>query len=70
MKTFLIVAVFLLILWQLGASLYHMMNDKGQSDKTAKALTRRVALSVGLILCIVAAHYLGLLEFHGVGRAP
>lgn len=70
MKTFLIVAVFLLILWQLGASLYHMMNDKGQSDKTAKALTRRVALSVGLILCIILAHYLGYLDFHGVGRAP
>lgn len=70
MKTFLIVAVFLLILWQLGASLYYLMNDKGETNRTAKALTRRVALSVGLILFLVLAHYMGWIQFHGVGRNP
>ena len=70
MKTFLIVAVFLLILWQLGASLYYLMNDKGETNRTAKALTRRVALSIGLILFLVLANYMGWIEFHGVGRAP
>lgn len=70
MKTFLIVAVFLLILWQLGASLYYLMNDKGETNRTAKALTRRVALSVGLILFLVLSHYMGWIQFHGVGRNP
>lgn len=70
MKTLVIVAVFLLILWQLGAALYYMMTDKGNTDRAAKALTRRIALSVGLIVMVIAAHQLGWIDFHGVGRAP
>lgn len=70
MKTLIIVAVFLTILWQLGAGLYYLMNDKGESNRTAKALTRRIAISFGLILAIVIAHKMGYPIFHGVGRNP
>lgn len=70
MKTLLIIAVLILILWNLGAGLYYMMVDKGESKRTVNALTRRVALSVALIIGVVIAAKMGWIEFHGVGRNP
>ncbi|MGH8072751.1 twin transmembrane helix small protein [Lysobacter sp. F60174L2] len=66
MKTLLIVAFLILILWNLGAGLYYMLVDKGESKRTVNALTRRIVLSIALILLIVLAHKLGWIEFHGV----
>lgn len=68
MKTLIIVGVLILILWNLGAGLYYMLVDKGESKRTVNALTRRVALSIALILGIVIAAKMGWIEFHGVGR--
>ncbi|GAB3755738.1 twin transmembrane helix small protein [Lysobacter olei] len=68
MKTLIIVGVLILILWNLGAGLYYMLVDKGESKRTVNALTKRVALSVSLILGIVVAAQMGWIEFHGVGR--
>lgn len=68
MKTLIIVGVLILILWNLGAGLYYMLVDKGESKRTVNALTKRVALSVTLILGIVVAAQMGWIEFHGVGR--
>lgn len=69
-KTLLIIAVLILILWNLGAGLYYMMVDKGESKRTVNALTRRIALSVALILGVIIAAKMGWIEFHGVGRNP
>lgn len=55
-----------LILYNLGAGLYYMIVDDGSSGRTVKALTRRIALSVILILGVVIAAATGLIEFHGV----
>ena len=60
MKTLLIIAFLILILWNLGAGLYYMMVDKGKTKRTVNALTRRIALSVALILLVVAGHLHGL----------
>ena len=49
-----------------GAGLYYMLVDKGESKRTVNALTRRIVLSIALILLIVLAHKLGWIEFHGV----
>ena len=68
MKTLVIVAVLILILWNLGAGLYYMLVDKGESKRTVHALTRRVALSVALILGVAFAAYMGWIEPPGVGR--
>jgi succinate dehydrogenase/fumarate reductase cytochrome b subunit len=69
-KTLLIIAVLILILWNLGAGLYYMLVDKGESKRTVNALTRRVALSIALIIGVVIAAKMGWIEFHGVGRNP
>ena len=53
--TVLIVVFFLAIVYNLGAGLYFMMTDKGGTDRTLKALTRRIAISVGLILLVMFA---------------
>ena len=48
----------------------YMMVDKGESKRTVNALTRRVALSIALIIGVVIAAKMGWIEFHGVGRNP
>jgi len=70
LKTLLIVAVLILILWNLGAGLYYMLVDKGTTKRTVNALTRRIALSVALILFVALAIYMGWITPHGIGRAP
>lgn len=68
LKTLLIVAFLILILWNLGAGLYYMLVDKGQTKRTVNALTRRIGLSVALILLVALAIYMGWITPHGIGR--
>ena len=70
LKTLLIVGILILILWNLGDGLYYMLADKGATKRTVNSLTRRIALSVGLILFVILAIYMGWITPHGVGRAP
>ena len=70
LKTLLIVGVLILILWNLGAGLYYMLVDKSTTKRTVNSLTKRIALSVALILFVVLAIYMGWIEPHGVGRNP
>ena len=70
LKTLIIIAVLILILWNLGAGLYYMLVDKGTTKRTVNALTKRIALSVALILFVVLAIYMGWITPHGVGSAP
>lgn len=66
MKTLIIVAVLLLILYNLGAGLYYMLVDKGTTNRTVNALTRRIGLSVALIILVMIGIATGLIEPHGV----
>lgn len=66
--TILIVAVFAFILYNLGAGLFYMMKDKGTTDRTVKALTWRIGLSVGLILLIIVGIFTGVIKPHGLGQ--
>ena len=70
LETLLIIAFLVVIVWNLGAGLYYMMVDRGTTKRTVNALTRRVAISVVLILLIALAIYMGWITPHGVGRAP
>lgn len=65
MKTLIVVAFLLAIVYNLGAGLYYMMVDKGTTARTANALTRRIALSVALIVGVVIAIATGVLDPHG-----
>ena len=67
LKTLLIVAFLVVILWNLGAGLYYMLVDKGTTKRTVNALTRRIAVSVVMILLVALAIYMGWITPHGVG---
>jgi succinate dehydrogenase/fumarate reductase cytochrome b subunit len=67
LKILLVVGFLIVIVWNLGAGLYYMMTDKGDSKRTVNALTRRIALSVALILIVVLSIWMGWITPHGVG---
>ena len=67
MKTLLIVGFLLVILYHLGAGLYHMLVDKGASKRTVDSLTRRIGYSVLLIALVAAGIATGVIQPHGVG---
>jgi succinate dehydrogenase/fumarate reductase cytochrome b subunit len=67
LKTLLIIAFLILIVWNLGAGLYYLLVDKGQSKRTVNALTKRIGLSVLLILIIIVSIKMGWIQPHGVG---
>jgi len=60
--------VMLGIVFSLGSALFHLMTDKGDSKKMVRALTLRVALSVGLFLALMGAWAAGLIQPLGAGR--
>jgi len=64
----LIIGFLAVILYNLGAGLYYMMVDKGTTDRTVKALTRRIALSVALIALVGFAVWMGWIQPHDLGR--
>lgn len=66
--TVVVIAFFVVILWNLGAGLYYMMTDKGSTDRTVKALTWRISLSVVLILLVILGILTGVIHPHNVGR--
>lgn len=68
MTTLVVVAFLVVIVYNLGAGLYYMMVDKGQTNRTVKALTWRIGLSVTLILLIILGVYTGVIKPHGLGR--
>ena len=68
LKTLLVVAFLLVILWNLGSALYYLLVDRGQSKRTVNALTRRIGLSVALILLVILGIWTGVIQPHGVAR--
>lgn len=66
MKTLIVVAFLAVIVYNLGAGLYFMMTDKGGSARMVKALTRRIALSIALIVLVLVGIATGFVQPHGV----
>lgn len=57
-----IVIFFLLaILGSLGSALYYLVKDRGESTRTVKALTVRIAASAALFLLLMAGLYFGFI---------
>jgi len=65
-----IVAAFVGIVASLASGLYYLVNDKGDSRRTLRALTLRIGLSVGLFLFLMVLIALGVIEPHGLYPAP
>ncbi len=62
---YLVVTLFIAILLSLGSALYAMLNNqKGSPEKTARALTLRIGLSLGLFLLLLGLFASGLIQPH------
>jgi len=67
MYTKIIVVLFLVfIVGSLFSGLYYLVKDKGTSERTVRALTLRISLSVILFILLMIGYATGLLQPHGV----
>jgi len=62
----LIIVIFLGIVGSMGSALFFLIKDKGQSDRTLRALTVRIVVSVALFALLFVLWGLGLINPHGV----
>ena len=58
----LIIAFLIAIVWNLGAGFYYMMTDKGRSNRSVRALSWRIGLSVLLIVLIIIGVSAGMMQ--------
>jgi hypothetical protein len=61
-----VLALVALIFVSLASGLYYLIKDRGTSERTVKALTWRVGLSVALFVLLMAGYYLGLIPKTGL----
>ncbi|MBB1118038.1 twin transmembrane helix small protein [Stenotrophomonas sp. W1S232] len=67
LKTLLVIAFLAVIVFNLGAGLYYLLVDRGQSRRTVRALSWRVGVSVALVALLMVGIATGLIQPHGVG---
>lgn len=65
-----VIAVFLLILFNLAGALVYMLKDKSKSERTVKALTWRIGLSLLAFILLMIAYATGLVQPHGILPPP
>ena len=63
---FIVIVVFLLVLLSLGSAGIFLIRDRGKSNRTVKALTWRIGLSITAFLLLMLAYAFGLIQPHGV----
>ena len=61
-----IVSLLLIILISLGTALFSMMKHEPDSNRTVKALTVRIALSIALLVLIMIGYSMGLIAPHNL----
>ena len=61
-----IIAFLIVIVGSLVSALVYLMRDKGGSDRTIKALTVRIALSVTLFVLLMLGYYFGFIPKGGL----
>jgi uncharacterized membrane-anchored protein len=64
-----VIIAFILIIISLGSALFHLVKHKTeeQSEKTVKALTFRITLSILLFIFVFIAVATGIFKPHGLG---
>ena len=62
----LIIVIFLGIIASMGSALFFLIKDKGQSNRTLRALTVRIVASMALFALLFVLWGLGLINPHGV----
>jgi len=63
----LVVLILFTIIGSLFSGLFFLIRDKGASERTVRALTVRISLSLLLFVLLMVGYATGLLQPHGVG---
>ena len=61
-----ILLALLIILVSLASALFYLVKDKQGSERTAKALTTRITLSIVLFVFLLIAFSTGIIRPHGL----
>ena len=61
-----VVVLLLLIILSLAGGLFSLVRERGESTRTVKFLTLRIALSIVTFVFIALAFYMGWLKPHGL----
>ncbi len=61
-----IVSILLFILLSLAVAFFSFVTKKADSEKMLKALTIRIALSIGLLIFLMLGAQFGLISPHGI----
>lgn len=60
------VLALLAIVVSLGVALWRLITDRGESERTVRALTFRIGLSIALFLLLVLGMLTGVVVPHGI----
>jgi DUF2909 family protein len=63
---FVVIVMLVLIVGSLASALWFLIRDKGASERTVKALTVRISLSICLFLLLMAGYYFGIIPKTGL----
>jgi hypothetical protein len=61
-----IILLFLAALGSLASAMVFLVKDKGKTDRTAKALTYRIGISVFIFVLLMLAYFAGYIKPHGI----
>jgi hypothetical protein len=61
-----IILLFLAVLGSLASAMVFLVKDKGKTNRTAKALTYRIGISVFIFVLLIFGYFAGYLEPHGI----
>ncbi|MCW9048228.1 MAG: twin transmembrane helix small protein [Gammaproteobacteria bacterium] len=61
-----LIVLLIFVFISLGIALYHLVNNKGNSDKLIKSLSWRIGLSAGIFILLLIGQALGLIQPHGL----
>jgi hypothetical protein len=66
MVKIIILVLLALVLLSLGAAMFSLVKERGDSSRTAKFLTLRIGLSIALFVFVGFAFFMGWIQPHGI----
>jgi len=61
-----LVVLFIAMLISLASALFFLVKDKGETKRTAMALTYRIAIAVSIFILLFVAYHTGLIQPHEI----
>ncbi len=61
-----VILLFLAAIGSLASAMVFLVKDKGDTNRTAKALTYRIGISVFIFIVLMLAYFAGYIEPHGI----